>query len=217
MARAERIISVETLPPTVYRNGDRSRFADIAFRCRATGGPGQRRRVRGSRLVRPGRAAGAAGTAPAVHQARAERRRRGEIRARLPGQREWADPGAGSISSSIALATAAVRPETPSLPKARSRYVVTVASLMNKARPISALVRPRPGHGQHFGLPARQRLNRRPPQARHQPARNCWAEDHHVSALLAKLDAPTRDIAASHAARLGRSALRQDRHRHATR
>jgi DNA-binding CsgD family transcriptional regulator len=27
--------------------------------------------------------------------------------------------------------------------------------------------------------------------------------DHHVSAVLAKLDAPTRDIAASHAARLG--------------
>jgi len=27
--------------------------------------------------------------------------------------------------------------------------------------------------------------------------------DHHVSAVLAKLDAPTRDVAASHAARLG--------------
>jgi DNA-binding NarL/FixJ family response regulator len=27
--------------------------------------------------------------------------------------------------------------------------------------------------------------------------------DHHVSAVLAKLDAPTRDVVASHAARLG--------------
>ncbi len=40
------------------------------------------------------------------------------------------------------MVTAAVRPDTPSLPNARSRCVFTVASLMNSAWPISALVRP---------------------------------------------------------------------------
>ena len=38
-------------------------------------------------------------------------------------------PGAGSAPVSIALVTAAVRPETPSLAQARSRCVFTVASL----------------------------------------------------------------------------------------
>lgn len=37
-AVAERLISVETLPPAVYVNGDQVQFMDLAFRCRATGG-----------------------------------------------------------------------------------------------------------------------------------------------------------------------------------
>ena len=51
-------------------------------------------------------------------------------------------PGAGRAPVSMALVTAAVRPETPSLPLARSRCVFTVASLRNSSRPISALVMP---------------------------------------------------------------------------
>jgi hypothetical protein len=41
---------------------------------------------------------------------------------------DW--PGLGSAPVSIALVTAAVRPETPSFAQARSRCVFTVASLM---------------------------------------------------------------------------------------
>src|SRR5262245_34770912 len=52
-------------------------------------------------------------------------------------------PGAGSMPNSIAVVTAAVRSDTPSLPKARSSCVFTVASLMYSDRPISALVLPR--------------------------------------------------------------------------
>ena len=44
---------------------------------------------------------------------------------------------------SMAVVTAAVRTETPSLPNARSRWVFTVASLMNSRCPMSALVMPR--------------------------------------------------------------------------
>jgi phosphoglycolate phosphatase len=57
----------------------------------------------------------------------------------LAGQ--W--PGGGSRPRWIAVVTAAVRSDTPGLPNARSRWVLTVASLMNSSRPISALVRPR--------------------------------------------------------------------------
>jgi ADP-ribose pyrophosphatase YjhB (NUDIX family) len=38
IAEAERLLSVTSLPPTEYPNGDMSRFLDLAFRCRAIGG-----------------------------------------------------------------------------------------------------------------------------------------------------------------------------------
>lgn len=42
----------------------------------------------------------------------------------------------------MAAVTAAVRSDTPSLPNARSRYVLTVASATNSSRPICAFVWP---------------------------------------------------------------------------
>jgi ADP-ribose pyrophosphatase YjhB (NUDIX family) len=38
IAEAERLLSVTALPQTLYPNGDVSRFLDVTFRCRATGG-----------------------------------------------------------------------------------------------------------------------------------------------------------------------------------
>ena len=37
-AVAEQLIRVETLPVSLYSNGDRARFLDVAFRCRAVSG-----------------------------------------------------------------------------------------------------------------------------------------------------------------------------------
>src|SRR6202000_3248432 len=51
--------------------------------------------------------------------------------------------GDGMAPRAMALVTAAVRSLTPSLPNSRSRWVLTVASVMDSWRPISALVRPR--------------------------------------------------------------------------
>jgi len=62
----------------------------------------------------------------------------------VSGRRDNRPPAGGlSRPCSVAAATATVRPDTPSLAQARSRCVFTVASLMNRSRPISALVRPR--------------------------------------------------------------------------
>lgn len=66
---------------------------------------------------------------------------------------------------SIATVTAAVRSETPSLPKTRSRWVFTVASLMYSSRPISALVRPR--------ATLRRTSTSRPLSASGRPSRAC--------------------------------------------
>ena len=38
IATAERVLAVESLPLSVFSNGDHSQFLDVAFRCRAIGG-----------------------------------------------------------------------------------------------------------------------------------------------------------------------------------
>ena len=38
ISRAERVLAVESLPLSVFSNGDHSMFLDVAFRCRAIGG-----------------------------------------------------------------------------------------------------------------------------------------------------------------------------------